>query len=160
MANYLYVGDIGSFYNNVTGVDAFLTPCLSYASSKVPSASHLNTPIYFGGTAGLRLLKYLLYFIFYFTYYVINFSVGFSISQPSATSVLLDSIRNRLSRSGFRFDWSYVEILTGMDEAQFSWVTVNTQLRNVGPEHRMMYTKEGSQGYTSFVSCDTTNLNI
>ncbi|EFX73869.1 hypothetical protein DAPPUDRAFT_57727, partial [Daphnia pulex] len=107
--------DIASFYNNVAGVDAFLTPCLSYASSKVPSASQFNTPIYFGGTAGLRLLKY---------------------SQPSATSVLLDSIRNRLSRSGFRFDWSYVEILSGMDEAQFSWVTVNTQLMNVGPEHQ------------------------
>ncbi|XP_046642551.1 ectonucleoside triphosphate diphosphohydrolase 1-like isoform X4 [Daphnia pulicaria] len=118
------VGDIASFYNNVAGVDAFLTPCLSYASSKVPSASQFNTPIYFGGTAGLRLLN---------------------ISQPSATSVLLDSIRNRLSRSGFRFDWSYVEILSGMDEAQFSWVTVNTQLMNVGPEHRMMYLRDGSQ---------------
>jgi hypothetical protein len=76
----------------------------------------------------------------------------FSISQPSATSVLLDSIRNRLSRSGFRFDWSYVEILSGMDEAQFSWVTVNTQLMNVGPEHRMVYLRKGSQGFTSLFS--------
>lgn len=118
------VGDIASFYNNVSGVDAFLTPCLTYASSQVPSASHLTTPIYFGGTAGLRLLN---------------------ISQPSATTVLLDSIRNRLSRSGFRFESSYVEILTGMEEAHFSWITVNTQLRNVGPDHRRMYLRENSQ---------------
>jgi hypothetical protein len=65
----LCTGDIASFYNNVAGVDAFLTPCLSYASSKVPSASQFNTPIYFGGTAGLRLLKYSFYLISYLTYF-------------------------------------------------------------------------------------------
>ena len=54
-------------------------------------------------------------------------------TQPSGVQVLLDGIRNRLSRSGFQFDPSYVEILSGTEEAQFSWVTVNTQLHHLGP---------------------------
>lgn len=105
-------GDIASYYKNISGIDAFLSPCLKYASDNVPSASRSTSPIYFGATAGVRLLN---------------------ISQPSAADVLLDGIRNRLSRSGFMFDPSNVEILSGNDEAQFSWITVNSQLQNVGP---------------------------
>lgn len=161
-------GDIANFSNNVSGVDAFLSPCLSYASSRIPSASHFSTPIYFGGTAGLRLLKYLFNLAdsvsrvhrrSYFN--CVHFYAFQSISQPSATSVLLDSIRNRLSRSGFSFDPSYVEILSGTDEAQFGWVTVNSQLNYVGPEESLAYLRNGSQGLlrTLTWSCLLSILN-
>ena len=51
-------GDIAAYYNNISGIDAFLSPCLKYASDHVPSASRSTSPIYFGATAGVRLLKY------------------------------------------------------------------------------------------------------
>ena len=57
-----------------------------------------------------------------------------SLSHPSAADVLLDGIRNILSGSGFQFQRHYVEVLTGGEEARFSWVSVNTQLKNLGPE--------------------------
>ena len=57
-----------------------------------------------------------------------------SLRHPSAADVLLDGIRNILSGSGFQFQRHYVEVLTGGEEARFSWVSVNTQLKNLGPE--------------------------
>ena len=49
-------------------------------------------------------------------------------SQPNAATVLLDGIRNVLGRSAFEFRPDYVSILSGNDEAKFSWITVNTVL--------------------------------
>ena len=76
----------------------------------------------------------------------VNLKFNYSISQPSAADVLLDGIRNRLSRSGFMFDPSNVEILSGNDEAQFSWITVNSQLQNVGPNSTVFPRKKEVYG--------------
>lgn len=73
-------------------------------------------------------------------------SKNFSISQPGGADILLDGIRNQLSRSGFQFDPSYVEILSGRDEAQFSWITVNTQLHNFGPNDSDIRLRHSSGG--------------
>lgn len=54
-------------------------------------------------------------------------------SNPNAAVVLLEAVRNRLSRSGFKFDDSHVQILSGSEEAQFGWVTVNVLMSKVGP---------------------------
>lgn len=54
---FLTTGDIASLYNNISGIDPFLSPCLSYATETVPAASRTSTPIFFGATAGFRLLK-------------------------------------------------------------------------------------------------------
>lgn len=70
----------------------------------------------------------------------------FSISQPSAADVLLDGIRNRLSRSGFMFVPSNVEILSGNDEGQFAWITVNSQLHNMGPNNTVFSRKKDAHG--------------
>ena len=52
------IGDIGSFYQNISNVGTYLSHCLSYAVDRVPVTNRLATPIFFGATAGLRLLKY------------------------------------------------------------------------------------------------------
>lgn len=61
-----------------------------------------------------------------------------SISHPQGTQVLLDGIRNDLTRSGLKFERSYVEILPGKDEAEFSWITVNTLLHHLGPNDTLV----------------------
>lgn len=83
-------------------MDAFLTPCLTYASSQVPSASHLTTPIYFGGTAGLRLLKYKSLFspimLFFFINLVSLFLFYFYSVSANQVQLLFYSTR-------FAIDW-------------------------------------------------------
>ena len=70
-----------------------------------------------------------------------------SISHPEGTQVLLDGIRNDLSQSGFKFDRSYVEILPGKEEAEFSWITVNTLLHHLGPNDTLVQqTTQSSTG--------------
>jgi len=110
-------GDVGRFYKNISNVDTYLSNCLSYATDHVPVSSRNTAPIFFGATAGLRLLN---------------------ISHPEGTQVLLDGIRNDLSQSGFKFDRSYAEILTGKEEAEFSWITVNTLLHHLGPNDTLV----------------------
>jgi hypothetical protein len=44
------------------------------------------------------------------------------------------------------FDSSNVEILSGNDEAQFSWITVNSQLQNVGPNSTVFPRKKEIYG--------------
>jgi len=111
-------GDIGSFYQNISNVGTYLSHCLSYAVDRVPVTNRLATPIFFGATAGLRLLN---------------------ISHPEGTQVLLDSVRNELSQSEFQFSRPNVEILPGREEAEFSWITVNELLHYLGPNDTLVH---------------------
>lgn len=52
---------IANFANNPEEAGKSLERCISQAKEAVPVNKHVDTPIYLGATAGMRLLKYALY---------------------------------------------------------------------------------------------------
>lgn len=93
---------LSSFKSDPAGGARSLMPLLSSAKNYVPESLHSVTPILLKATAGLRMLK-----------------------TEEADSLLQES-RDLLGKSGFKFAASNgVEIMDGLSEAKFAWVTIN-----------------------------------
>jgi Golgi nucleoside diphosphatase len=79
-----------------------LMPLLSNAKEYVPQDLQSQSPILLKATAGLRMLG------------------------ESEANALLQESRLLLGKSGFKFEASTgVEIMDGLSEAMFAWVTIN-----------------------------------
>lgn len=93
---------LSSYNNSPSAAASSLRPLLVRAKSRVPTNMHASTPIVLRATAGLRML-----------------------GDQSANAILTE-VRKTLRSSGFRFDDdSWAGILTGNEEAVYSWMTVN-----------------------------------
>ena len=89
---------------------ASLKPLLETGLNAVPDAMELRTPVELKATAGLRLLG------------------------ESQAEAILDATRALLAQYPFSLDPERVEIMDGLDEGLYAWVTVNYLLGRVtGP---------------------------
>eukprot|EP00036_Acanthoecidae_sp_10tr_P013303 CAMPEP_0206293426 /NCGR_PEP_ID=MMETSP0106_2-20121207/4134_1 /ASSEMBLY_ACC=CAM_ASM_000206 /TAXON_ID=81532 /ORGANISM="Acanthoeca-like sp., Strain 10tr" /LENGTH=446 /DNA_ID=CAMNT_0053724027 /DNA_START=22 /DNA_END=1362 /DNA_ORIENTATION=+ len=100
---------LSSFKSNPTGGANSLLPLLNSAKEYVPAALQSQSPILLKATAGLRMLK------------------------ESEADALLAESRSLLANSGFKFaPATGVEIMDGLSEGMFAWVTINYLRSSLG----------------------------
>lgn len=88
-------------------------PLLSSAKAYIPEELQAQSPILLKATAGLRMLK------------------------ESEADALLQESRDLLGKSGFKFSSTTgVEIMDGLSEAMFAWVTINYLRGSLGKNWR------------------------
>ncbi|XP_059159134.1 ectonucleoside triphosphate diphosphohydrolase 1-like [Physella acuta] len=97
---------IANFANNPDEAGKSLERCISQAKVAVPANKHVDTPIYLGATAGMRLLN---------------------LSNPKASEAILESVRKVFTSSSFKFTspGTSARIISGSEEGLFSWITSN-----------------------------------
>jgi len=101
---------LSSFQHTPEKAGASLSTILEMGKKHIPSTVPLDTvPIFLVATAGLRKVQ----------------SV-----DPEATSKIMSSVRSSLSNSGFKFKDGWAQIITGVDEGSYGWVTVNYLLES------------------------------
>jgi len=96
VAQYAYETDPHS-----RGLEKYLSPLFSFAKKKLDGHDISKIPVFFGATAGMRLVTY-------------------PNRQP-----LMNRIRSYISSSGFKFHNSQAHVLSGEEEAMYNWVNVN-----------------------------------
>ncbi|XP_028989323.1 ectonucleoside triphosphate diphosphohydrolase 1 [Betta splendens] len=79
-----------------------LMACMQEAQQRVPGKRHLETPLYLGATAGMRLLN---------------------MENSSASDAVFRAVERSLHT--FPFNFQGARILSGQEEGAFGWVTVN-----------------------------------
>jgi len=93
---------LSSFKSDADGAAQSIVPLLNSAIGKVPEGKQASTPVNVKATAGLRMLG------------------------ETEANAILASTRTLLEASPFHFNrGDGVEIMGGLDEAFFAWVTVN-----------------------------------
>lgn len=93
---------LSSYKGNDAGAKESITSLIKRAKKVVPKSHWPATPVYLRATAGLRMLG------------------------EAESEAVLESVRQVLKESGFRFDGpSWASILGGNDEGVYSWITVN-----------------------------------
>jgi len=101
---------LSSFQHTPKMAGKSLNEILELAKKNIPSTVALDTvPIFLVATAGLRKVQ----------------SV-----DPEATKKIMSSVKSSLSTSGFKFKDEWAQIITGVDEGSYGWVTVNYLLEN------------------------------
>ncbi|NXT85220.1 ENTP2 diphosphohydrolase, partial [Zapornia atra] len=98
---------ISSYSTDPRAAGESLKSCLEQAKRDVPKEKHLDTPLYLGATAGMRLLN---------------------ITAPLAAHAVLSAVGDTLQSSPFHFRGA--KILSGAEEGVFGWVTANYLLEN------------------------------
>ncbi|NXV72032.1 ENTP2 diphosphohydrolase, partial [Atlantisia rogersi] len=98
---------ISSYSTDPRAAGESLKSCLEQAKRDVPKERHVDTPLYLGATAGMRLLN---------------------ISDPLAAHAVLGAVGDTLKSSPFHFRGA--KILSGEEEGVFGWVTANYLLEN------------------------------
>ncbi|NXS13879.1 ENTP2 diphosphohydrolase, partial [Neodrepanis coruscans] len=98
---------ISSYISNPLAAGTSLEQCLNQALSDVPKEKHMDTPLYLGATAGMRLLN---------------------IADPQASDAVLRAVAATLKT--YPFDFRGAKILSGEEEGVFGWVTTNYLLEN------------------------------
>jgi apyrase len=113
---------LSSFADNPAGAEEPLKNLLEYAAAHVPSDEWQATPVFLMATAGLRLLP------------------------AEQADALLAQCRGVLARSPFRFDHSWVTIITGQEEGLYGWVAANYAAGSlqVSPDGRDDHTAHGA----------------
>jgi len=97
-------GGLDDFASNVDGIPDYLRGCQKFLNETVPAALISETPLYVGGTAGLRLLQ--------------------EISPQDAMNVL-NGVRQYLKSTGFLFEDANVRILRGDEEGLYAHICIN-----------------------------------
>ncbi|PRW21038.1 putative apyrase 7 [Chlorella sorokiniana] len=93
---------LDAFADDAAGLQAkALGPLLEWAAAVVPRSQRPRTPVFLFGTAGLRKLS------------------------EEQQARLLDGCRAVLGASFFRFDPSWVRIISGTDEGVYGWIALN-----------------------------------
>jgi len=101
---------LSSFQHTPEKAGGSLSAILDMAKKHIPSTVPLDTvPIFLVATAGLRKVQSI---------------------DPGATNKIMSSVMSSLSKSGFKFKDGWAQIITGVDEGSFGWVTVNYLLEN------------------------------
>ncbi|XP_072323009.1 ectonucleoside triphosphate diphosphohydrolase 3 [Scyliorhinus torazame] len=99
--------DISSCDDDPAQAAQSLQHCLKETMEKIPEDKHNSTPLYFGATAGMRLLQ---------------------LENAEAADSILSEIKDYLRSSPF--DFKGVKIISGKEEAVYGWITANYLLDN------------------------------
>jgi apyrase len=101
---------LSSFKDDPKGGANTLVPLLDHSMAMIPVEQQASTPVNVKATAGLRMLG------------------------AAEAERILDATRNLLTTYPFHHDPTNggVEIMGGLDEAYFAWVTVNYLMNNLG----------------------------
>lgn len=95
---------LSSFEAHPSEAGSSLDALVVFAKEHVPADRVAATPILLKATAGLRLVQQ---------------------KNPDAVAAILDSARDALARSGFRFESSDAEIISGQEEGMLGWLALN-----------------------------------
>ncbi|KAM6243979.1 ectonucleoside triphosphate diphosphohydrolase 2 [Porphyrio hochstetteri] len=98
---------ISSYSTDPRAAGESLKSCLEQAKRDVPNEKHMDTPLYLGATAGMRLLN---------------------ITDPLAARAVLGAVEDKLK--SYPFNFRGAKILSGEEEGVFGWVTANYLLEN------------------------------
>lgn len=90
---------LSSFANEPTQAGKSLEPLLEFMRNEIPEESRGESPIYLKATAGLRMI------------------------DETSSAAVLESVRRALESS--EFGDVKAEIISGLDEASFGWLTIN-----------------------------------
>ncbi|XP_078071646.1 ectonucleoside triphosphate diphosphohydrolase 3 [Mustelus asterias] len=99
--------DISSYDSDPAQAAHSLQKCLNETMEKIPEDKHNSTPLYFGATAGMRLLQ---------------------IENAKVATRILMEIKAYLQSSPF--DLKDVKVISGKEEAIYGWITANYLLDN------------------------------
>jgi len=83
------------------GLHEYLSPLFVFAKQTLKGQNISEIPVYFGATAGVRMVTYV------------------------KRHALMNKIRSYIHSSGFKFSDAQAHVLSGEEEAMFNWVTVN-----------------------------------
>jgi Golgi nucleoside diphosphatase len=95
---------LSTFDSHPADAGARLEPLVAFAKQHIPSYKIATTPILLKATAGLRLVQQ---------------------QNPDAVESIIQSVRNTLSKSGFRFVDSNAMIISGQEEGMLGWLALN-----------------------------------
>ncbi|XP_072906305.1 ectonucleoside triphosphate diphosphohydrolase 3 isoform X1 [Hemitrygon akajei] len=98
---------ISDFDYNPVEAASSLEQCLNKTIEEIPAEKHNATPLYFGASAGMRLLR---------------------TQNSSASTMILSAIENYLRSSPF--DFKGAQIISGKEEGAYGWITANYLLGN------------------------------
>jgi len=128
MIFFCFLGGIANIesYN----VSAFLDPCFTETKNKILDESMENAQVFFGATAGMRLLKLVsrigfkerLFNIYLTTMMAIS---GVSLDSPSTVTEILDAVVHYLETTGLKFNENDIRIISGPVEGLSAWITAN-----------------------------------
>ncbi|XP_006827247.2 probable apyrase 6 isoform X1 [Amborella trichopoda] len=99
---------LSAFEKDPEGAGDSLMDLLEFAKTRVPNDQWGDTEIRLMATAGLRILS------------------------PNSQQLILESCRNVLRMSGFRFQDEWASVITGSDEGLYAWVAANYALDTLG----------------------------
>ncbi|KAK0058434.1 nucleoside-diphosphatase mig-23 [Biomphalaria pfeifferi] len=92
---------VHTLYSHWVNMTRYIGNIVEAARLAVPREKHTDTPIYMMATAGVRTLSL------------------------RETSILFDHIRLELANSGFSYHPQKVDVLSGEEEAVYSWIAAN-----------------------------------
>ncbi|XP_076125286.1 ectonucleoside triphosphate diphosphohydrolase 8 [Alosa pseudoharengus] len=95
-------GGISSYRQNPPAAGQSLQKCLDVAKATIPVRQQRSCPLYLGATAGMRLLR---------------------LQDQNATDLIMEEVVNTIK--GYPFDFRGAQILSGMEEGAYGWVTIN-----------------------------------
>ncbi|XP_059829127.1 ectonucleoside triphosphate diphosphohydrolase 3 isoform X2 [Hypanus sabinus] len=93
---------ISDFDYNPAKAASSLEQCLNKTIEEIPAEKHNATPLYFGASAGMRLLR---------------------TQNSSASTMILSAIENYLRSSPF--DFKGAQIISGKEEGAYGWISAN-----------------------------------
>ena len=97
---------ISSFYSDPRSVKNYIldAECLPQVLSAVPKMARRSSPIYLGGTAGMRVLN---------------------VTDPTAAAQIIGNLSEALASTPFDHDGRTAEIVSGTTEGILGWITSN-----------------------------------
>jgi len=104
---------LSSFEKNPSKAGSSIDGILAEAKKNIPADQIGDTPVFLVATAGLRKVQ---------------------ARNVEATEKILESVRATISKSGFKFKPDWAQIISGIDEGRYGWVTVNYLLGNFEKE--------------------------
>ncbi|KAM3129211.1 hypothetical protein pb186bvf_018686 [Paramecium bursaria] len=116
---------ISSFVGDMIGLDKQILTLLQFAKDNVPIDMVIYTPIYFGATAGMRI-----------------------IDQKDA-DIIIDRIRELIQGSGF-FIGRPASVISGQEEGAYQWMSVNYLLETFNRENVLTIDLGGASTQISF----------
>ncbi|XP_063071558.1 ectonucleoside triphosphate diphosphohydrolase 8 [Engraulis encrasicolus] len=95
-------GGISSYKNDPPAAGRSLQECLDIAKAVIPTRKQRGVPVYLGATAGMRLLR---------------------LQDKSSTDQIMKEVSKTIK--SYPFDFRGAQILSGMEEGAYGWVTIN-----------------------------------
>ncbi|XP_012670444.2 ectonucleoside triphosphate diphosphohydrolase 8 [Clupea harengus] len=95
-------GGISSYKQDPPAAAQSLRQCLDVAKATIPVEQQQSCPVYLGATAGMRLLR---------------------LQDENATNDIMEEVTKTIN--GYPFNFRGAQILSGMAEGAYGWVTIN-----------------------------------